>query len=273
MKTIIIATDFSAEADNAMLYAATAASEGKYEVILFTLQNVSIHALNSRISPEGLDQLIKKYQEKLNIVAAKLAADYRIKVTPHFAMGDFYEELPKCYEIHNADLVVLGMAQKSFEQDLLGNTTTQSLHRLKFPIMAIPLSATYKGIKNILFACDIVRGVHKQILENVKSISTDFGANVEIFHVSNKIAALKQEEITSLHLEEIKEEFKGISYQYKNVQSNEILKAIKSEMEMIQADLLIMIPYRYGFWASLIHKSRTRVMASNNNIPLLSLPL
>lgn len=272
MKKIIVATDFSAEADNAMHYAATAASDGKYEVILFTLQNISIHALNSRISPEALDQLIKKYQEKLNVVSAKLAADYAIKVTPYFAMGDFYEELPKCYEAHHADMVVLGMAQKSLEQDLLGNTTTQSLHRLKFPILAIPLSAKYKSIKNILFACDIVRGVHKQVLENVKSISTDFGAKVEVFHVSNKVAELKQDIIAN-QLAEIRQEFKGISYQYKNVQSNEILKAIKTEMENIQADLLIMVPYRHGFWASLIHKSRTRVMASSNNIPLLSLPL
>lgn len=272
MKKIIVATDFSVEADNAMHYAATAASEGKYEVILFTLQNISIHALNSRISPEGLDQLVKKYQEKLNIVSAKLATDYGIKVSPYFAMGDFYEELPKCYEEHRADMVVLGMAQKSFEQDLLGNTTTQSLHRLKFPILAIPLSVKYKGIKNILFACDIVRGVHKEVLEKVKSISQDFGADVEVFHVSNKVAELKKEQISS-HLQEIKQEFKGISYQYKNVQSNEILKAINIEMQSIQADLLIMVPYRYGFWASLVHKSRTRVMASSNNIPLLSLPL
>lgn len=272
MKKIIIATDFSPEADNAMHYAATAAAESNYEVILFTLQNISIHALNSRISPDGLDQLLKKYQEKLNVVSAKLAVDYNIKVTPYFAMGDFYEELPKYFETHEADMVVLGMAQKSFEQDLLGNTTTQSLHRFKFPVMAIPISAKYNGIKNILFACDIVRGVHKTILENVKSISQDFGAKVEVFHVSNKVAQLKQEKITN-NLKEIIQEFKGISYQYKNVQSNEILKAIKTEMEVTHADLLIMVPYRYGFWASLVHKSRTRVMATNNNTPLLSLPL
>lgn len=273
MKRIIIATDFSVEAENAMHYAAAAASERNYEVILFTLQNISIHALNSRISAEGLDQLIKKYQEKLDKVATKLAADYGISVTPYFAMGDFYEELPKCFEAHMADMVVLGMAQKSLEQDLLGNTTTQSLHRLTFPIMAIPLSAKYKGIKNILFACDIVRGVHKEVLERVKSFSQDFGSKVEVFHVSNKVAELIQEKASNTHLEEIEQEFSGISYQYKNIQSHEIVKAIKEEVELIQADLLVMVPYRYGFWASLVHKSKTRVMASNNSIPLLSLPL
>lgn len=273
MKRIIIATDFSAEAENAMHFAAAAAAERNYEVILFTLQNISIHALNSRISAEGLDQLILKYQDKLNKAAAKLATDYSITTIPHFAMGDFYEELPKCFEAHNADIVVLGMAQKSLEQDLLGNTTTQSLHRFSFPIMAIPLTVEYQGIKNILFACDMVRGVHKLILEKVKSFAQDFGANVEVFHVSDKVAELKQEKESSMHLEEIQEEFSGISYQYKNVQSNEIVSAIYAEMEVLQADLLIMVPYRYGFWASLVHKSKTRVMASSNSIPLLSLPI
>lgn len=273
MKRIIIATDFSVEAENAMHYAAAAAAERNYEVILFTLQNISIHALNARISAEGLDQLIKRYQEKLNQVAAKLASEYGIIVKPYFAMGDFYEELPKCFEAHDADIVVFGMAQKSFEQDLLGNTTTQSLHRLTFPIMAIPLSLQYQGIKNILFACDMVRGVHKKVLEKVKSFSQDFGANVEVFHVSDKVAELKQEKVSDTHLEEIQQEFSGISYQYKNVQSNEIINAIYEEMEAIKADLLIMVPYRYGFWASLVHKSKTRVMASSSSIPLLSLPI
>lgn len=273
MKRIIIATDFSTEAENAMHFSAAAAAERNYEVILFTLQNISIHALNSRISAEGLDQLILKYQDKLNKTAAKLATDYGITTIPHFAMGDFYEELPKCVETHQADLVILGMAQKSLEQDLLGNTTTQSLHRFNFPIMAIPLSVRYNGIKKILFACDMVRGVHKNILESVKSFSRDFGATVEVFHVSDKVAELKEKEASSAHLEEIQQEFSGISYQYKNVQSGKIIKAINDEMELIKADLLIMVPYRYGFWASLVHKSKTRVMASSNSVPLLSLPL
>jgi hypothetical protein len=34
-----------------------------------------------------------------------------------------------------------------------------------------------------------------------------------------------------------------------------------------------MMPNKYGFWGSLIHRSKTRIMASGSEIPLMSLPL
>lgn len=273
MKKIVIATDFSAEAKNAMLYAATAAAEKGYEMVIFTLQNIPIHAQNARLSSDSINEFLHKKEKELNDVAATVSSGFGIAAVPYFATGEFYEEIARCIEMHHADLVVVGMAQKSFEQDLLGNTTTKAFSRLTIPVLAIPLSASYKGIKNILFACDMTRGVHKQVLDNVKSFSRDFGAKVEVFHVRHIVEELYKESLRNENLHQVQEELNGISYLYKNVQSDEIVEAIKKEIELIKADLLIMIPYRYGFWGSLVHRSKTRMMASGNSIPLLSIPL
>jgi hypothetical protein len=70
----------------------------------------------------------------------------------------------------------------------------------------------------------------------------------------------------------IGEALSGISYYYKNIQSNKIIRAIQDEMKATQPDLLIMAPYTYGFWDSVVHRSKTRMMAAGINIPLLSLP-
>jgi hypothetical protein len=66
--------------------------------------------------------------------------------------------------------------------------------------------------------------------------------------------------------------FTGINYYYKNIQSREIINAIQEEVKETKADLLIMAPYKYGFWDCMVHRSKTRMMASGNNVPLLSLP-
>jgi len=52
-----------------------------------------------------------------------------------------------------------------------------------------------------------------------------------------------------------------------------VLKVIEEEVIHMNADLLIMVPQKYGFLESIIHRSKTRVMASNNNVPLLSIPI
>lgn len=272
MKKIIVATDYSAEAENALHYTASASREAGFQIMLFTLQNVSIHALNAGLPADKIDRLLLRKQRKLKELSDKISAEYGITVREHFATGDFYEELARCIESFGGEMVVVGMAEKSFEQDLLGNTTTKVLHRLKLPVLAIPLSVRYNGIKKILFACDIIRGVHSKVLDGVRSFADGFGSQVEVFHVNNKIEALGEKSVSD-HMEQIEEGLNGISYQYKNVRSVEIVKAIKNEVELIGADLLIMVPYRYGFWNSLVHRSKTRLMASGSSIPLLSIPI
>lgn len=268
MKTIIVATDFSREAENAMAFAANAAGEQGYELILFTLYNISIHALNARMPSHTLEDILSKKNNELKEAAESVALKYGIKVTPHFASGNFYEEVKWCIAQNNADMLVMGMPKKSLEQDLLGNTTTSAINRLMIPILSIPLGVSYNGIKHILFACDIIRGIHKQPLEQVRLVAADFGAVVEIFHVSEKVRELQQAQ-----RETIQGAMDGVEYYYNNIAAGEVIKAIQQEAINIKADLLIMVPYKYGFWSSLVHRSKTRIMASGNNIPLLAIPM
>lgn len=269
MKTIIVATDFSAEADNAMTYAAAAAAEKGYKIVLYNLYNTSIHSMNARVSSNEIDQIFEWRRNKHKEIANMISDIYGIETDVYFASGNFYDELLNCIQLHNADLVVMGMAEKSLEQDLLGNTTTEVIDQLQFPILSVPLNASYNGIKHILFACDITRGIHGEVLERVHDVANDFGATVEVFHVGEKVEEIfrKQE------LGKVDEALADVEHYYKRVHSSEVVKAIEMEVVASKTDLLVMVPYRHGFWQNLLHKSKTRVMASGNGAPLLSLPL
>jgi hypothetical protein len=165
-------------------------------------------------------------------------------------------------------MVVMGMAPHSIEQELMGNTTTAALHQIQVPVLAVPVGASYNGIKHIIFACDILRGVHKQVLRKVHDIAAEIGASVEIFNVANVIKTPADN-----HRKDIDESMTGVPYYYHDVASDDVISAIKEEIIVQKADLLIMVPYQYGFWSSLVHKSKTRIMAAGNSIPLLSLHL
>lgn len=273
MKTIIVATDFSAEAENATQYAAKAASKLGIKIILFSLQNMSIHALNARLPANSFDQILYHYNQMISNAAKKISQQHEIEVIPYFATGDFYEEIERCQAQHLTDLVVLGMPKKSLEQDLLGNTTTKSIDRLSIPILAVPLSADYKGIKRIIFACDVMRGVQTQVLLQVRELAKWFGATVEVFHVQKHVQALKETMATQENYQLIQHELEGIRYLYKGIASKKIVEAIRNEVVNTNTDLLIMVTHRYGFWNSLVHRSKTREMAVGASIPLLSLPI
>lgn len=165
------------------------------------------------------------------------------------------------------------MAPKTLEQDLTGNTTTAVIKTMKIPVLAVPQGAKFNGIKRVLFACDVLRGVSVKVLESIKELALQSNAEVEVFFVDKRIEELKKSQPAVLAENIINDGFNGITYTHKNVQSNAVIKEIQKEMVQFKADLLIMVPKKYGFWASLVHKSKTRVMASGLEIPLLSIPL
>src|SRR5690606_42101038 len=87
----------------------------------------------------------------------------------------------------------MGMAKRSFDQDMLGNTTTAAISKLKIPILSVPLGAEFTGLKHILFACDIVRGVQKENLEKVKNFAAEFDAPLEVINIRKNVAQLREE--------------------------------------------------------------------------------
>jgi len=274
MKVILVATDYSKEAENAVEYAAAAARMVGARVVLFHLYKLSVHAMNSRLGPGSFDELYKASRKKLEDRAAEIAARYGIHAEADWHKDDFYTELKQSIAYFNADILVLGMAEKSLEQDMLGNTTTSVINRLRFPVLAIPSGVKFEGIRTILFAADILRGVQLSVLQKVKEVAAGFGAEqVEIFHVSDKVKEIEKAGIRTSTENAFGEGVDGVRYFYKNVESNAVIREIQKELAEIKADMLIMVPNRYGFWGSLIHRSKTRIMASGSEVPLLSLPL
>ncbi len=274
MKTIIVATDFSKEAENATAYAAALTQQIGGKILLFHRYMPSIHVSNARPSPIAFDESVNKVRARLAQRVDQLSESYAVPVSSYLSMmGDIKEDVERLIVETNAVLLVMGMAAKSLEQDLLGNTTTTLIHRLSFPILAVPYRVKFKGIDRILFACDNLQGIHRVVLEQIRDLAMKVKASVEIFHVNNKIQQLLKDGVDEQTITNFGEGLEGVTYYYKDVDSNAVIKEIQQELTAIDADLLIMLPNRYGFWASMIHRSKTRIMASGMTVPLLSIPL
>lgn len=271
MKTIIVCTDFSREAENAIHYAASLAKENTYKVVLFTLQTVSIHALNAQASADFFYEQTVKNQKKLADKADEIRTLYGIETDYHLASGVFIEELNRCIQATGSDFIIMGMAEKTLEQRLLGNTVTKAIHRIKKPILIIPGHIEYTGIRKMLFAYDTHKCMSWSAMNDIYYFIRTFSADIEVFNVSESL-----EDFTEvIHDIDLNSgyDMDDIKYSFKMIQSMEIVKAIEEEVRLANADLLTMIPYRYNLVESLFHRSKTAIMAYKNKVPLLSIPL
>ncbi|MGE8535247.1 MAG: universal stress protein [Chryseobacterium sp.] len=271
MKTIIVCTGFSHEAENATHYAASMAKENKYRIILFNLQTVSIHALNAQASADFFYAQTLKNQKKLDDKAAGLTTLYAIETGYHLASGNFIEELEKCIQIHECDFIVMGMAEKTLEQKLLGNSVTRAIHRIKKPILIVPAHIEYTGIRKILFAYDTHKSMTWTAMNDIYYFINKFNAEIEVFNVSERLEDFA-EVIHDIDLNS-GYDLDDIKYSFKMTQSIEVIKAIEEEIRLTNPDLLTMVPYKYNLIESLFHRSKTAIMAYKNKVPLLSIPL
>lgn len=271
MKTIIVCTDFSHETENATHYAASMAKENIYKIILFNLQTVSIHALNAQASADFFYAQTLKNQKKLEDKATELTRLYGIEAEHHLASGNFIEELENCIQVHSCDFLVMGMAEKTLEQKLLGNTVTRAIHRIKKPILIVPSHIEYTGIRKILFAYDTHKNMTWSALNDIYYFINEFNAEVEVFNVSERLEDFA-EVIQDIDLNS-GYDMDDIKYSFKMIQSIEVIKAIEEEIKLTNPDLLTMVPYKYNLVESLFHRSKTAIMAYKNKIPLLSIPL
>ena len=270
--TIIAATNFSAIATNAVNYAAGLAKATGAKLVLFNSFSLSVHSANSHITADAMQKQIDKAISRLENAAKEIADSFKIETSAICTYSFLEDELPKIIAETNADAVVMGMAERSFEQELLGNSTTTAIKNLKIPVLAVPENARFLNIKKVLYACDSLSFSAIKRFSWIKNTLGDFGAEIEFFSVDEKLDDLKEEQHRILMNSNIEKEFEDVKYLYKTVRSNAVINEIKKEIKNYEADLLIMVPQKYGFWDSLVHRSKTRILATGLDIPLLSFP-
>jgi hypothetical protein len=99
-----------------------------------------------------------------------------------------------------------------------------------------------------------------------------FNADVEVLFVEERNGQQKSGHTEFNNAVLIAGEMEGVSFSCKEIKSDVVIDTIRQEIVAADADLLIMAPKVYGFWSSVLHRSKTRVMASGLTIPMLAIP-
>lgn len=267
MNVIIAATDYSRDGDNAVRYAAGLANQMKAKLILFNVFVMPVHAANTLLSAAAVASMVESNKVRLEKFAVETGKEYQINTSAEVAYGDFNEEIGTMYRTQKATLVVLGMKGGSIEQSLLGNTTTGLIKTADYPVLSVPQTTSFRQIKKVLFACDYSCSYQMRTLESLKAIFEKLQSDVEVFNVEKDSAEDNKHVVPELlHLAA-----EGLLTQ-KTVRGIQVIKSIRTEVKEIGADLLVMVPQKYKFWESIIHVSRTGIMASQSDVPLLSVP-
>ncbi|PKP26624.1 MAG: universal stress protein [Bacteroidetes bacterium HGW-Bacteroidetes-2] len=278
MKNILLPTDFSDNAYNAIRYAI---SLFKNEKCTFYLLNTYIPVIFDTaylMSMPGMDAMEDVYKE----TSLKGLAKTKVKIEKEFP-----ENKSKFYLISsfnslqggildavvekNIDLVIMGTQGATGAAGVLfGSNTVHVLSNINCPLIAVPSGFTFTGIKEILFPTDFGLKFTDKHLFWPKHLAIQFKAKVNILHVyfygyELDKEQIKQKEALNDLLDKTKKEF----IRMENV---DVVKAIEKYQKESPTDLLVLIHNKRSFFDNLFFKPVVKHIGFHLKTPLLVIP-
>lgn len=271
MKTIIVPTDFSPVATNAMHFAADMAVNINASLTLLHVYQVPISMTDVPVLLVSSEELRKSSEAQLEILRQELAnvTAGKIKIYTEARLGDVSDELEDvCKRIHPFAVIMGTKGASGVERILFGSTTLTAIRHLKWPVIVVPPGKKYgTGIRKIGFACDFDKVVENTPIQFIKNMVKEFGAELHVLNVDHENKHFKPEtpeESILLHtlLEDLNPSYHFIDHV-------DIEDGINEFVENNNIDLLITIPKKHKLLDGLFKPSSTKQLVAKSHVPVM----
>lgn len=270
MKTILVPTDFSDNARNALSYAIQFFGNDNLLVLLNTWQTpytppevlISVEDILMKASREGLEKEI--------LWAKSLPGTERIRFETVSEFGNLVDIIKKVVRERAVDFVVMGtLGASGIKETLIGSNTAAAAKSVACPLLIIPDKASYNGIKNIVFAADYKEVEDYSALKPMINITKEHNANITILNILNKgqITSVEQG-YEGMRIDQL---LTGIKHDYSFIENDDKAIGIDEYVSTNNPDLLVMLERKTGFFKSIFHRSITKQMAFHTHVPMLVL--
>lgn len=264
MKTIILPTDFSENAEHALNFAIDLGRKSGAEIWVVNAYDIPY---SHNIMTTSLLDMIREGSEGGVAESAQRATDAGVPAKGIAKMGNPIRVVKDLVRECGDCIVVMGTKGSSgVEQILIGSNAAAMLHSVKVPVFAIPQKSEVKAINKIVFGTDYSSDRDQQALERLAAIAKVMEAEVMVLHVDNgkgKAVAGNRDKFETI--------LKEVKHSFHLVKNSDVDKAIEEFVNEKEADMVALLARNYGFIESLFHTSVTSKVAFHTKVPYLAL--
>jgi nucleotide-binding universal stress UspA family protein len=274
MKTILVPTDFSENAGNAMRYAIELAKQERARIVLvhaFDLTQVipytsGLFVANDIQSIEknavaGLEQACSEIQN------SKIECEYLN------TEGAVVSVILHTIGTINPDLVVMGTkGAGGIKEMLLGTNTAAVMEQAQCPVIGVPEKAVFKGIRKISYAADY-QVCDLDALKALTGIAGSFQAGISILHISdNEQNRVFEESCMEEFKKKVKKTVGFEPLSFKLEFGLHVQDVLEKYIDAESPDLLAMSIRHRTLLEKICGRSVTKQMMFHSHVPLLAFP-
>ncbi|SHF40089.1 universal stress protein [Pedobacter caeni] len=278
MKTILVPTDFSECADNALNFAIGIAKLSQLEIVVVHVLDLAETIYIDYAGPtvEYVKILREQAYEEMTKLKNRVMADDQIPIQTVVYESPVYGNIVQAGIDHHATLVVMGTkGANKLNEKLWGTYTASIISKSLIPVLAIPKDYKWLKPEKILLATN-----HFEKDEESWATLNDI---IELFQVKLHVAVFTNEKkdkaLTAVeHNRAIQSYSAYLDQRYhlqsvsENIYGSDFEQAMEDYIMVNGIDILVMFSHRRSFLESLFDPSKTRRMSYHIKIPLLAMP-
>ncbi|MBQ4915941.1 universal stress protein [Maribacter sp. MMG018] len=276
-KQILIPTDFSKNALNAMRYTVDLYSKLNCDFYFLNVLDFERYTTENLIIPESGSAAFelakkdteKKFQKLLNTLA--LHNDnpkhrYHTITTLDFLL----EAMKKIIAEKDIDLVAMGTKGATGSKKVFfGSNTVNAMEKIReCPVLAIPDEISYTAPKEIVFPTDYKDTFKRKELRYLIEISKMYHSNIAVLHLNKKNELSHNQKENKQLLDTILED---TPHSFHNLTENNLAKGIQTFIESRNSNMMAFINRKHLFFGSVFSNPLVKEIGYDATVPILAL--
>lgn len=277
MKNILIPTDFSDNAWNAIAYGMDLLKKTKctfYIVHVHPITAYSARETTMFVSPEILEESvlkenIKKLKKLLNQIERLPVNTKHTFITEAF-YGFFTDHIKQEVHNKNIDLIIMGTKGASGIKGIsMGSNTGNVITKVPCAVLAVPEDAKYSRPKEIGFPTDFQLAYDTKVMENIKELVLLHKSALRFLYVSTKGNELTIPQIKNREF--LKDYFANTEYSFHTLTMKKLDQAIQYFVESRDLDMIIMVAKNLNFLERILFRPTVEKISYHTTVPFLVL--
>jgi nucleotide-binding universal stress UspA family protein len=274
MEYILVPTDFSQNALNALEYAIDVAKLFKAKIMVLHTYEVPFGGASYL---KNIDYKLREIAEEQIVKLHKTIIDKGLNdiVSIEFdnLKTDLVSGIRDMVEVNDIGLVIMGTAGASgLKEIFLGSNTSNVIKHISCPLIAVPKNASFKKIENIIFATDFDMNCEDNNIPLIIDLTKRLNARLTMVNIQTVATNFaKTRDNADKFFEECEGALKDINYDYHYIIDEDITNGINKAYKNNNADLLVMIKKSHSLIDHLFNKSMTNAVVSDAKLPLLTI--
>jgi nucleotide-binding universal stress UspA family protein len=282
MKTILVLTDFSINADYVAHYALKLAQKVEANLLLCNIYEASADEKNTdrkawpmRASEENsindLSELAMRLKAELD--KEEGGAQFKPDIEQCSQEGLVGDKLNELAANHEVLLAVISMHSANNLTNFLGtNHAWNIIENAAFPVMVIPYQVRFKDYKLIAFA-SAVNYTDINVLESLSGLAKYCDSEIMLTHVSDeKTIDRIEESMLKQFFHQIPAKINYPKIIYHNIKSDNVTVSLKWLTAHTDIDLLVLVHQKRSLFQKVFNRSVTQKLSEHPGKPLLIFP-